>query len=111
MPRVDSFYFGNIVIDGKKHQTDVIVSSDGVQEKESSHEFTKSDFQNILMREPEVIIIGIGTAGAVKVDPEIDSIANDENIEVIKLETPKAVDEYNKLYRKKKVIAMFHLTC
>ncbi len=112
MVKVDSFYFGNIIIDGKKFDNDVIVCWDGeIIDRIKSHSFTKEEFQNILMKEPETVIVGIGTGGIVKVEDSVQVSAKTEGVELIIKKTPEAVEEFNKLAKKKKVVAMFHLTC
>lgn len=112
MPKVDSSYFGSIIIDGKKFNSDVIVSWNGeIKERQSSHDFTKSEFQDILMRDPEIVVIGTGTAGLMKVDPSIEVLAKVEGIELIARQTPQATEEFNKYAKRKKVVAIFHVTC
>ena len=113
MVRVDSFSFNNITIDGKKYtEDDIIVYWDGeVLERPKSHKFTKDNFHNLLMKEPEIIVVGIGTAGLVKINSSVKDIAKEEGIELIIKSTPEAVKEFNNLVKTKKVIGSFHLTC
>ena len=112
MVKVNNFFFGNITINGKKFDNDIIVYWDGeIQERRSSHEFKKSEFIDVVMKKPEVLIIGIGTANMVKVSPEVELEAKIQGIELVMKKTPDAIAEFNKLIGKKKVVAMFHLTC
>ncbi|MBU5574900.1 MAG: MTH938/NDUFAF3 family protein [Candidatus Aenigmatarchaeota archaeon] len=109
--KIDSFYFGTIIIGGKKFTTDIKIYPDGkIVEKEKSHEITKFDVDDFLMENVEIIIIGNGTAGAVKIDPSVHVAAQVSGIELIIKPTPQAVQEFNKI-RGKKVGAIFHLTC
>ena len=67
MIRIDSFYFGNIIINGRKFQSDVIISSSGeITEKEGNHVFGRREYNDILMRNPEVIVLGTGTVPMLK---------------------------------------------
>jgi hypothetical protein len=110
--KIDSFTFGNILISGKKYDHDVIVSWDGeIRERESSHTFTKGELMDILMKDPEVVLVGTGTAGLMKIEPETEKAAKREKIELISNKSDKIVREFNKLAKSKKVTALIHLTC
>jgi hypothetical protein len=112
MVKIDSFIFGNIIIKGKTFTDDVVVSWDGeVSLKQKTHAFSKSEFQNILMKEPEIVIIGTGTAGLMKVDPSIEVAAKIEGVELMIRPTQQAIEDFNKYALRRKVIGVFHLTC
>jgi len=110
---IDSAFFGYFIINGKKYEHDVIVSWNGkVLERKKTHHFTKNEFMNILIFEPEVVVIGTGFSNAVKLDPDVEVAAKINGVELIVKPTPNAVHEYNKLVKaKKKVIAVLHSTC
>ncbi|MFQ6056831.1 MAG: MTH938/NDUFAF3 family protein, partial [Methanosarcinales archaeon] len=66
--KIEKYSFGSIVVDGKKYETDLILSWDGeVQERIKSHEFKKSELYEILQKDPEIVIIGTGYSGLVKI--------------------------------------------
>ncbi len=112
MIRIDSFYFGNIIVNGRKFQQDIILSSNGeITEKEGNHSFGKKEYNDILMRNPEVIILGTGTVPNVRIDPDIEVTAKLNGIEIITKPTIQAVEEFNKLVNKKRVVAVMHVTC
>lgn len=112
MPKIDSSYFGVIIVDGKKYNKDIVISWDGeIEQRNSSHSFTKSELQTILMKQPEVVVIGTGTVGNVKIEPDAEVLAKIEGVELINKITPQAIEEFNKLSRRKKVIGVMHLTC
>ncbi|MCD6476812.1 MAG: hypothetical protein J7K26_01435 [Candidatus Aenigmarchaeota archaeon] len=110
---IDNFFFGNITIDGKKYVTDVYVFWDGeILERKKSHDFTENEFLDMLMKDPEIVIIGTGTGGCVIVDKKVEMHASLKGVKLIILKTPDAIQEFNKLIKmKEKVAAMFHLTC
>lgn len=112
MPRIDNAFFGSIIIDGKKYDTDVLVASDGeVVKREKSHTFTKQELMDLLMmKEPEVIIIGTGMAGYVKVHPDAEVFAKLNGIELLAMPTGKAVQEFNRRSKRGKVVAVIHVT-
>ncbi|MDD5416639.1 MAG: MTH938/NDUFAF3 family protein [Candidatus Aenigmarchaeota archaeon] len=112
MVSIDSFYFGNIIIKGRKFTNDVSVSWDGeVIPRQSSHIFSENDFHDMIMKEPEIVVIGTGTAGQMKVDPGVSVKAGVEGVQLVIKPTAQAVEEFNKYSRRNKVIGIFHLTC
>jgi len=112
MPRIDNAFFGSVSIDGKKYDYDLVISWDGeITEKDRRHNFTKSELMDILMKEPDVVIIGTGFAGNVKIDPDAEIFAKIEGIDLMTLPTPIAISEFNKLSKRKKTVAVLHITC
>lgn len=113
MVRIDSTYFGSIIVNGQKFDGDMIVCWDGeLRERQSSHTFSKDELRELMMKEPETIILGTGTAGLMKADPSIEVTAKMEGVEIQKHKSVKAIQEFNRLARKnKKAIAVIHVTC
>ena len=112
MHKIDSSYFGSIIIDGKKFDTDLqILPSGEIQPRERMHTVSKREVSDLLMHEPEIIIVGTGNSGLMKVDNDAFVAAQLEGVELIVKPTPQAVQEFNKLSRGKKVAAVFHVTC
>jgi len=63
---IDSYYFGNIVIDGKSYSYDVWISLDGKVNswwRSSSHVIEKKDLEEALKERPEIVLIGTGESG------------------------------------------------
>ena len=112
MLKIKSFRFGSLTVNNKTYENDVIISWDGeVIPRESSHIFSKSELIDLLLKDPETIIIGTGTADGVKIEEEAEKFARLKNIELIVKKTPEAIEEFNKLSKNKKVIAVIHVTC
>ncbi len=111
---IDKFSFGKLKI---KHETyedsDIIIFWDGeIIEKEKTHNLTERELEDIILKEPEVIVIGTGSSGMVKIDPEVEKTIKNEQIDLIKEPTEKAVEIFNNLLKQKKRVAgYFHLTC
>ncbi|MBR9682589.1 MAG: hypothetical protein GOV02_02850, partial [Candidatus Aenigmarchaeota archaeon] len=76
-----------------------------------NHSFGKKEYNDILMRNPEIIILGTGTVPNVRIDPDIEVTAKLNGIEIITKPTIQAVEEFNKLVSKKRVVAVMHVTC
>ena len=84
VPKIDSAFFGSFIIDGKKYDHDVIVSWRGeIHERRKTHEFTKAELMGILMAAPEVIVIGTGHSGVLKVGPGVEVAARLEGVELV----------------------------
>ena len=112
MVNIDSSYFGNIIIDGQKYNHDVIVDWKGsVQHKPGSHSFSKRELEDLLLRDPEVVVIGTGTAKMMKVDPNTELAAKLQGVELIVAPTFKAIEHFNKHVKRKKTIGIIHVTC
>ncbi len=111
MVKINSFHFGSLKINNKTYDNDMTVFWDGEMiQRESSHTFTKDELIDILVKGPEAVIIGTGTAGCVKIDKEAESLARSNNVEIIAKKTADAIDEFNNS-KNRKIAAVFHVTC
>ena len=112
--RIESFSFGNIKIDGKNYTTDVIVYPDRVESnwiREEEHRPQISEFANIVKTEPAILIIGTGYAGVLSVPDQIRNYLTSKGIEVRVEKTQQAIEMFNVLRHKEKVVAVLHITC
>ncbi len=112
---IDSYSFGQIVIDGQAYWSDVIIYGDRVDAKwwrKEGHRLQPEDIADILNARPDILIIGTGYAGVMTVPGKtVDHIVS-RGIDVKVERTGRAVDLFNALQAKKKfVIAALHLTC
>lgn len=114
---IDNYHFGSITIDGKNYNYDVEVYSDGRVLKwwrKEGHVVNIEDIERSLEQNPEIIIIGTGESGVVKVKEEVKKEILTKGIELIIDLTGGAVKIFNELsqkYPNKKIIGLFHLTC
>jgi len=112
MPKINSFQFGSLTVDNKRYDNDIIISWDGeLTERDSSHTVSKSELIDLLAKGPEMIIIGTGVAGNVKIDKDAENFLKTKNVEVITKITPEAIKEFNNISKKKKTIAVIHVKC
>ncbi|MFQ6136123.1 MAG: Mth938-like domain-containing protein [Candidatus Hydrothermarchaeales archaeon] len=109
---IDSYDFGRIVIDGKSYSSDVIIFPNKVVSwwREEGHILNNVDIKEIVEERPEVLIVGTGYSGCMKVLAEVKEQLESLGIELIAERTREACNTYNRL-SDKKVIAAFHLTC
>lgn len=111
---IESYNFGKIIINGKKYNSDLIIFKDSIYDswwRKEGHNLCIEDIKEIIDKKPDVLIIGTGAYGLMKVPSNLITYLKSNNIEVIIKKTKDACDEYNTLHQKKNVVAAFHLTC
>jgi len=112
---IDSYDFGRIVIDGKKYTSDVIIFPNRVMGgwwRKEGHGLHISDLGEVLKEQVEVLIVGTGYSGLMKVPTETKEFMKREGFELIIQPTREACKTYNGLVESgKRVIAALHLTC
>ena len=114
MNTIDSYRFGQIVISGQKYSSDVIIFPDRVQgnwHRKKSHELSLEDITEVITEKPEVLIVGTGASGLMRVLPEAQQEIEARGIKLIVQPTSEAGDIYNQLSRFQRVVAALHLTC
>ncbi len=112
---IDSYGFGYITINGKRYTNDVIVFSDRVEDnwwRKQGHRLQVKDIETIVEEKPEVLVVGSGYYGLVKIPAETIEYLKSKGVELIAQKTRDACTTYNRLVEsRKKVIAALHLTC
>jgi hypothetical protein len=111
---IESYKFGQILINGKKYNSDLIIFKDSIDDswwRKEGHNLCIDDIKEIIDKKPDILIIGTGSFGLMKVPLELIKKLESMGIEVIIKKTKDACDEYNTLHQKKNVVAAFHLTC
>ena len=114
MNKINSYHFGQIVINGQKYTSDVIIFPDRVQGdwwRDESHELTLKDISVIMNENPELLLVGTGASGLMRVLAEVEREAEAHNIELIVQPTSEACEIYNQLSPTQRVVAALHLTC
>jgi len=111
---IDEYGFGKIVIDGKKYGKDVVITPKGEVKdwwRVRGHEVCVKDLGLIEGEDFEVLIIGTGYFGVVKVLSEVEEWAKKRGVELVAVPTKEACRIYNEMSGKKKAVAALHLTC
>ncbi|MCL5773656.1 MAG: MTH938/NDUFAF3 family protein [Firmicutes bacterium] len=112
--KIESCSFGKIVIDGKTYQNDLIIFSDHLNaswRRKESHKLCLADIFEIIKEGPEVIVIGTGESGLMRVLTEVKENLKDKGIELVVAPTEQACKAYNDMSKSKKTIAALHITC
>lgn len=111
---IEHYSFGEFIVDGKRFKSNIVLLGRTVKPARylPGHDLTLEDIKPLVDFRPEVIIIGTGAYGVMKVKNEIKQYIEERGIKLIIAETKKACDKYNELLRKGvKVAAFLHNTC
>lgn len=115
MPRCDKTWFGAVIIDGKQYGDVLIIGNEVIERGKfgwfDTHSVNKRELNELLVGKPEVIVIGSGQGGALEVPFDVEKKIKENGIQLIVCETPRAIEEYNRLSKTKKVNALIHTTC
>jgi len=111
---IDCYDFGKVVIDGKPYTADVIIYPNTVKDhwwRKEGHALHIEDIEEVLREKPEVLIVGTGYNGLMRITNEVVSYLESKGIKLITQNTKRACEVFNQLSRSQKVIAVLHLTC
>ena len=112
---IERYDFGLVVVDGKQYTSDVIVFPSRVRDgwwRREGHAVCLEDLREVLEDPPEVLVIGTGYYGLVRVEDEVLRELASRGIEVVAQPTKEACRIFNELLKAgRKVAAALHLTC
>ena len=112
---IDSYKFGQIVVDGRTYRRDLIIFPGQVQAdwwRVQGHQLAVADLETVLAQPPEVLVVGTGTFGRVKVLTETEQALAEQGVELVARPTKAACKHYNELAAAgRHVVAALHLTC
>jgi hypothetical protein len=112
---IDSYEFGRIVIDGVAYNSDCLILGGSVRAgwwRKKGHMLSVKDVQPIIEVNPDILVVGCGALGMMKVPAEIQKFLTEHKIEVEMLSTSRAVERFNELSQSEaNVAAALHLTC
>lgn len=114
MPRIESYRFGSIVIDGRNYTHDVIILPDRVIPdwwRQSGHTLRPGDLSAVFDAAPEALVVGIGASGRMRVTRETEEALTAAGIHLFPAPTEEACQMYNRLRERQRVAAALHLTC
>ncbi|MBI4685160.1 MAG: hypothetical protein HY755_08160 [Nitrospirae bacterium] len=114
---IDSYSFGKIVINSKTYTSDVIMYPGRVDSswwRKEGHYLQTVDLEDVINAKPDILIIGTGHDGVMRVPDETLKLIKSKGINVYIDITGRAVEEFNRLQTEKPekvIIAALHLTC
>jgi hypothetical protein len=117
--RIDRSEFGSITVDGKTYDHDVMIGLSGrvskrkkklsKQQYGTSHVVSKAEAKAVFEKGCDVIIIGSGQEGNVRLSPEAEDYFAKKGCEVLLQPTQQAIRSFNRSAKRK--IALMHVTC
>ncbi|MGD8979564.1 MAG: MTH938/NDUFAF3 family protein, partial [candidate division WOR-3 bacterium] len=90
---IEAYQFGEIRVSGKNYHNDVIIYPDHIDSKwwrKQGHTLDIDDIKEVIDAEPDVIIVGTGQPGMMRVSDETLAKMRDMKIEMIVMPTEQA---------------------
>ncbi|MBC7097528.1 hypothetical protein H5T52_00145 [Candidatus Bipolaricaulota bacterium] len=111
--RLSGYRFGRIQVEGEVWTQDIMVLTGQVRpwQRREGHRVHPEDLEAALAEGPELIIVGTGFSGLLKLTPEAEESTRRRGIELLATKTAEAVEAYNELSPTKRTCALLHLTC
>jgi len=115
MVHIDDYDFGEIKVEGEKYTEDIILYPDRIENdwwRKEGHSLHKEDVKDILKNPPDLLIVGEGSQGRLRLLPETRQALENKGIEVETKKTGRACKLFNKMIEEgRDVVAVLHLTC
>lgn len=112
---IDSYRFGEMLVNGRSYTSDLIIFGDRIEDqwwRENGHVVMLQDLGDVVSASPEVLVVGRGKLGAMKIPEETMDAIEDAGIQIVDARTEEAVEVFNQLaHAGKTVVGAFHLTC
>ncbi|HPD45634.1 MAG TPA: Mth938-like domain-containing protein [Anaerohalosphaeraceae bacterium] len=113
--KIEAYESGEMTIEGSRFTDDLLVYPDHVTPKwwrRVGHRLEPEDLAEVFDARPEVIVVGMGQSGMMKIPDLTRETLNEQGIELVAEETDKAWPLYNRLADEgRRVVGAFHLTC
>ena len=118
--KIDGTKFGEITIDGKTYDHDVLISLSGLVTKRkkklskkvygTSHTVSRDEAEYVYETGCEELILGTGQSDNLRLSPDAAGYFARKDCAVVAKPTPQAIDAFNRSKVAKK-IGLFHVTC
>jgi len=112
---IEKYSFGSIIVNGKKYTRDLIIFPNKIREnwwRKEGHKLHLEDLKEVLEYKPEILVIGTGAYGIMRVPDDVIKKLTEAGIRVIVKKTKEACEAFNTLIKEgKNVVAALHLTC
>jgi len=113
-PRIESYKYGVIVIEGRSYDQDVIICPDKVHLarwlRKRKPVLTRRDVETLLREKPRILVIGLGAGAQLGLTRKAIKLLESAKIKWHTLPTKKACRLYNRLKDEERVVAALHLT-
>ncbi|RJR34268.1 MAG: hypothetical protein C4567_15805 [Deltaproteobacteria bacterium] len=112
--RIDSYDFGQIVIDGRTYRQDLLIWPGHIKSdwwRAEGHLLQIPDVFEALSAALQVLVVGQGAYGRMEVDRELAAYLRDQGIELVARPTREACLAINQMPEGRSWAAALHLTC
>ena len=113
-PAIEHYRFGTITVDGQRYTRDLIILPERIAAgwwRKEGHALHPDDLTAVFEAAPEVLVVGTGAYGMMRVTEETRRALETAGIRLIAATTAEAVKTYNELREETRVAAALHLTC
>ena len=112
---IENYHFGEIKVNGRRYSGDIkIIAGEVISGwwRREGHVLSVGDIDDILAASPEVLVVGMGSPGNMKVDDELRKHLAGLGTILIEQPTSEASKTFNGLFKSgRNVAGAFHLTC
>ena len=112
--KIEAYAFGKITVGGKTFTSDLKIVRGKVLPgwwRTQGHNLLPEDIEDILEAKPEVLIVGTGHNGLMRVSRAVEQRLAEAGINLIAKPTGQAADEFNRLSDGREIAFAAHLTC
>jgi hypothetical protein len=114
--KIDDYATGShIRIAGKTYRQDLKIINGQIRGnwwRREGHRLDPEDIEDILSARPQILIVGTGYAGRMRIPQATRSAISGQGIRLVAEPTAQAVQTFNRLAEKDETVAgAFHLTC
>ena len=112
--RIEAYDFGRITIEGRTYTQDLKIIDQVVIPnwwRTEGHTLLPSDIQDIIDARPQVLVVGTGYSGLMRISPEVSAGLSTSGIELVAQPTSGACQAFNRLASTQLVAFAAHLTC
>ncbi|MEM2021230.1 MAG: Mth938-like domain-containing protein [Zestosphaera sp.] len=114
-PLIDHYEFGGIIINGIEYDHDLVVTPEGLLKdwwRIEGHRLQLADVRDFLNVRADLVVIGTGYDGMMRVDDEVIESFKRSGLEVYVARSRQAVKRYNdEVSMGRRVLLLIHLTC
>jgi len=111
---IDSYVFGRMTVDGREYTSDLIILPGRILYpwwRAEGHRLILKDLEDVFAAPHQILIVGTGFMGAMRLDEEVRVHAEQAGIRLLVEKTRGAVKAFNRFTPDHKVCGAFHLTC
>jgi hypothetical protein len=112
---IEAYSFGSLTFAGRRYKEDLKILRGRVFDnwwRQEGHRVDVGDVRDILEAGPEILIVGMGAYGLMKVSGKLEKTLAEKKIQLIAQPSGEAAKTFNRLVDEGRDVAgAFHLTC